>query len=297
MLICISINPETIKIWTPFLIALLVYFLSWRKSKLEKKSEIKTYRGLFINWIRVAKNRTMAQVDACEEFSKSAIASENIDREGITFSPLLFGKLNSISLEKSISAFVFNNSGDNERNLKEFNSIIVCINFFDAIEIEIKTAYNEYSQEMFKLNDQFNTLFISIESAFFKKVNEVGDDHGDPNFVHTQALNEMRIIWRDSIPNGENSNAIHTFDKLVKPSIQYVHEKFNQDKENKFLMEMYDLFEGMRIVERKWLEYKGGYSERIKSYGNQIKEAFERLEKTIEYFESNTEIVGIWEIK
>ncbi len=297
MLICINITADFLKTWGPFIILFVGYFLTIAKARSDKRKEIVAYRDLFISWVKIAKNRTLKQVSACEEFSVAALASENIDREGITFSPLLYGKLNSISLEKSISAFVFNSSGDNEKNLKEYNSIIVHINFFDAMELEIRSAYNEYSQEMSKLNEQFNNLFITIERTFFTKDNEVGNNHNDPNFAYIQFLGEIRNNWRNNIPNGGNSSAIHTFNNLINPSIEYVHEKYNLNRGNKFLMEMYDQLDGMRIVERFWLDNKKGFSERIQNYGNQIKEAYEGLEKTMEYFETRTEIVGIWEIK
>ncbi len=282
--------------WIPFIIFLLGYFLTWRKSQIDKRDENIIYRNLFISWVRTAKNRTKEQSRSCQEFADDLLNSKYIDTVPFKSSPLMYERLNNLNFDKAIKAFVFNSTGKD--NLLRFNSLIANVNYLTVVGPELKEKYEKSYKSMELINSEFNSTFLKIEALFFRKVSEVGQDthHSDARYI--KVLNDFRNAWTESIDKSEEvSTTQHTIEKLIKPSLEFIKSSFNQKKGNVFLLEMYDLLNTMILINRKWNVYKKGTSEIFRNYGEAIELSYGELEKDIDYFQIQTKLVSYLKIK
>jgi hypothetical protein len=283
--------------WIPFIIFFLGYFLTWRKNQLDKKKEIKIYRDLIIEWITLAKVRTTTQIANCRAFSKSILESEHIDAAPYKHAPLMYEKLNAINIDKTINVFVFNSSGLQTDKLQNFNKLTANINFLDKVEEELKQKYEKSSVQFLAVNEEFNKTFISIESIFLRRVNETGVVRGNKDFKHIQTLNDLRVVYDKTSGDAKDGiTAIHTFDKLVTPWLEYVQAAFNHDKSNAFLFELYNELTNMQLIKRRWKAYKDGYSQIFINYADQMEISYSDLEDCVAYF-NKSKIASWWKVK
>ncbi|MBL4675241.1 MAG: hypothetical protein JKY70_03400 [Mucilaginibacter sp.] len=282
--------------WIPFTVFFLGYFLTLRKSQLDKRKESKIYRDMVITWISLAEKRTNTQAENCKKFAENLVQSEYIDNVQYLSAPLMYEKLNSINIDKSVNALVFNLKGFQTDKLKNFNKLIANINYLDKVEAELKAKYERVRDSMHEVAKEYNDAFIKIETIFFRKVNEDGFERGHKDFRHVNTINDFRAVWGKDAPESVyGASAKHTFEKLIKPSKEYISGAFNSDKSNKFLFDMYEQLNNMMFVERKWNLYKKEYSEMFKQYSSDINESYSDLKECIEFYK-RSQLVSWWNI-
>jgi hypothetical protein len=294
----LEISKLIFNMWTPYIIFAVGYFLTWRKSQLDKKKDVLVYRDLFIEWIVVAKKRTLAQAENCLSFSKSLRDSVYIDAERFSSMQLMYEKLNTINTDKVINAFVLNVKSKDNKQLENFNKLISNIHFLHLIDSELKEKYDKSVQDAYVLNQMFNDSFIDLQKFFLKKVNEVGDNKDHKDYKYVKILGDFRKNWESTSEVSElGFTAVHTFDKLISPSIEFVVDCFNKDKTDTFLLDIYNELNMMVLIKRRWEVYKVGHSQIFEDYGNAIKSSYQGLEDCVKYFKEKTELLSLFSIR
>lgn len=85
-----------IKLFVP--LALTIIY-TWIKSRLKKKSEVKSYRELFISWLDLTDKALKEQIKCCEEFIERLTSTKNIGSQLFQYTRLHANKTDDIPVK------------------------------------------------------------------------------------------------------------------------------------------------------------------------------------------------------
>ncbi|MDP2387879.1 MAG: hypothetical protein Q8M29_16015 [Bacteroidota bacterium] len=277
-------------------IFILTQLISWIKSKSEKRKEILSYRNIITQWVTLIESSITQQINACRDFSTRLTNSTDIHPETFQYNKLQVEKVESISVDRYISAFVTNSTGAEEPNYRMTFSLISQFNFLKNIENEIPNIYSVYQKQTFEIMDEWNVNFRSLDSLISKQTVTVRTTTNHPTAIfHTQVL-QTANAWLNGAPNGRSSVS-YSMTNLIEPLSTFVKVELNTNPNNDYAFNLSACLQELRISHLKWQTNLSGNILVFTGIADKLNDVYTGLTNSRNHFIDNTRVRYFWAIK
>lgn len=292
--------PEGLaRILIPVVVTITIFFLghfiSWLKSKFERKKEVDSYKNLISKWVELIQKAIEAQTHSCSEFANSL--DKSVDMTPLRFSAnkLLADKIDSLPLDKLINAFAVNTTGDNDKNYKMTFNLVSQFNFLKHVEQVIEKNYEAYAKFFDELVKSWNTKFIEFDNIISTQSKVIGknQNHADYNF-HVEVVKVANEWLKNS--GKENNSVRHSETNLILPLISLTAKELDKSQSD-YAFKLSKVVSDLKLEVIQWDSAKGFYSTVFKSSATKINDAYDKLVESKLHFQKNTKTVGVFRIK
>ena len=292
--------PEGLaRILIPVVVTITIFFLghfiSWLKSKFERKKEVNSYKNLISKWIELIGKAIETQIKSCSEFASSLDKSEDMTPLRFSANKLLADKIDSLPLDKLINAFAVNTTGDNDKNYKMTFNLVSQFNFLRHVEQLIEKNYEAYAKFFDELVKSWNIKFIEFDNIISIQSKIIGKNqtHTDYNF-HVEVLRIANEWLRDAAK--EKNSVRHSENKLILPLIDLTSTELDKSQSD-YAFKLSKIVSDLKLEIMQWDSSKGFYSSVFSGTATKIKDAYDKLEEAKLHFESNTKTVSVFRLK
>jgi|GEM_PF-4235074 len=272
---------------TPYFILAFGFIFSLGTIQFSKYNETKIYIKLIVSWICVSEKRTRGMVQNCLSYSNRIISSETINNEILHHEPMLFSRLNGLSLEKAVCIFISNIKSSETIKLNAFNLLIPNINYLTEVEKEIVLHFDQANKDFIEIGKAFNITLETIEELYFDacfkyKQNNIFDlifDKHNKMFKNLWEL-DVKILKGDKLIVSHKK----VFELCLSPLHIYFKKASNENIPDKFAFAMSKELNKSIVVYINWLAIQQSYSDLFTHYGNTIENSYNSLQESAIFY-------------
>jgi len=286
-------SDDVLKYLIPTSVTIFVFTLglltAWVKANIERRRQYQQLRSLFITWIPNFERPVIAYAANCDDFSARLNTSERLSSESMALIPLNVDKLASIDINQMVKTFIYNTTGDPQQNNEQLYYMVSNLEYLVNLGPEMEAKYNEHYISTNNLLKEWNAAFIEL-SDLQLKVFKNQTDKSEARLTMEKQLRTNIINW--TAQNQDNpQNTVVTYNHLLVPNLKSLNSYFQQTKsEEQVVVDLTAALHRVTITYRQWRASHEGYAIVFINYGDKLRNCYERLQASIDYFELNTKI-------
>lgn len=295
-------KPDSMaKIWIPASIPIIVLaatlLYSWYIRKKSIWNEAQSYRRLILEWIELIGSSVNSQIESCTDFVQRIENTEVVQPEKILYIDMLAEKVNSIGLDRFINTFIINSTHNKKNtNNKMTYNLIAQFNYLQSVELELKNTYNIYHEQMTSFLDDWNKYFIEFHNLISHYSKTIGKDEENLAYNFHIDVNQLSNQWINDMPKSGITKE-YVFIDLIKPLSDIVKEELSKGNKHDYVYELSSIIGNFNILRRKLESNINGNALLFRSYATNITTAYSTLITAKDYFNNNTKVLNIWNIK
>lgn len=273
--------------FAPFVILFLGYLISKRRNHKVKFEESNTYLRMVIGWVSVSKDRTLQQASRLRTYSNELSECEYIQNATFYNEPMLFGKLNTISLEDSLKYLVTNIEGPYDPKIKKYSHFISNINYLAEVEAIIAINFALANTNLEKVTSDFNNINARIENIFYTKHIYLKQNRDKLEESMIEKYDILRKELNQSVVDSKKGPTGKQFyEILVDPALLYFKEQYEANPGNEFCYRMHSELVEMLRVRNQWDYYKHLHVGLAQNYASGIENSYKVLEECVEFYQN-----------
>lgn len=275
-----GIEYDFARILIPVIVTLIVFltgqFISWVKSKYERRNELKSIKTTIEQWIILIKPTITTQIAGLNEFSKTLKNTEDIHPERFKTSSMLVNKLQQLELRDLIDTIMVNLNGDEEEKAKLLFNIVSQVEFLSKIENHLIKNYENFKSYTLELMEEWNNGFMELNTVMNEtsyQINQV-----EPNCEFVVMKNKIADCF---LRNKETQPVKKILDNFIYPLETEVN-KYLQTSENKrLILNLAYKIDNLKITHKKWEAHKKGHILLANDFSERIDNVYKVLEDVV----------------
>ena len=286
-------SDDVLKYLIPTSVTIFIFTLGlltqWFKANLERRRQYRQLKNLFINWIPNLQKPIYTYAGNCDDFSARLTASERLSPESMAFIPLNAAKLANIDINQLVKTFIYNSTGLQKENNEQLYYMVSNLEYLDDLHPEMEAKYNEHYTGTNSLMNEWNTAFIALSDLQVKVFN----DQLPKSAARIALENDLRhnIVNWTAQSQANPQNTVITNNHLLVPNLQLLNNYFQQTQsEEQVVVDFTAALHRAAIIFRQWRAGHEGYAIIFTNYGIKLRECYERIQASINYFEKETRI-------
>jgi len=286
-------SDNVLKYLIPTSVTLFVFTLGlitqWWKANLERRRQYRQLKNLFINWVPNLRNPVYTYAGNCDDFSARLTASERLSAESMAFIPLNAAKLASIDINQLVKTFIYNSTGSQKENNDQLYYMVSNLEYLDDLHPEMEAKYNEHYTGTNNLMNDWNAAFITLSDLQVKVFN----DPMPKSAARTALENDLRnnVVNWTALSQANPQNTVITYNNLLVPNLQLLNNYFQQTlSEEEVVSDFTSALHQAAIIYRQCRAGNEGYATVFTNYGNKLRECYDKIQTSINYFEKETRI-------
>lgn len=146
---------------------------------------------------------------------------------------------------------------------------------------------------MFSFMDEWNNNFTELLRIKNKYRKIINNDQNNPLYnFHRKITNLLNVYTLN-----EKFTTKNAINNLLVPMVGIVELELSENLNNEYASEVHSSLLKLGIVETKWKTTVNGYAYLFRRYSESIKDSYDALVKSKDYFHDKTKIAKIWNIK
>jgi hypothetical protein len=286
-------SDDVLKYLIPTSVTLFVFTLGliaqWLKANMERRRQYRQLKNLFINWVPNLQNPVTIYAANCDDFSTRLTASERLSPESMAFIPLNAAKLAGIDINQLVKTFIYNSNGAQKENNQQLYYMVSNLEYLDDLNPEMEAKYQEHYAGTNSLMNDWNAAFIALSDLQVKVFNSQVPKTA-ARIALDNALRNNVINWT-ALSQASPQNTVITYNHLLVPNLQLLNNYFQQThSEEQEVVDFTAALHRAAIIYRQWRAGHEGYATIFTNYGTKLRECYNRIQASINYFENETQI-------
>jgi len=277
-----GIDYDFATILIPVIVTLFVFlmgqFISWIKSKSERRNELKSIKTTIEQWIILIKPTIETQINGLNEFAEALKNTEEIHPERFKTSSMLVSKLQQLGLRDLIDTIMVNLKGKEEEKAKLLFNIVSQVEFLSKIESHLISNYENFKSYTLELMEEWNKAFRELFHEMNEATYQITQVEAGCDFL----LEKNKIannFLTDS--QGQTQTTKKTLDTFIYP-LEIEVNKFLKTSDNKHLiLNLAYKIDNLKIINKKWEEHKKGHILLANDFSNKIEDVYSVLEDVV----------------
>ena len=196
--------------------------------------------------------------------------------------PFLINKLDNLELEKLIELIIINSKGDKKANSKLLFKIVKWVHKLSNIEKNVISKYEDYMNYAWKLSDQWNANFKTIQEFGTVIFNKLANSESDEKQFYDDALVFMDALSKIK-PEDNNTQTI--LEVCIIPLHELCSTYIRSNKAFDYVFKLKSSLFELTLLWHQWSGYKNGIERHFLLIEKNTTETLKILKESIEIFD------------
>lgn len=299
--VILGIPLDLARILIPAIVTVSIFilgqFVLWTKTKLEKWHEVTSYRNLILNWSDLIEKAVNQQISGCRLFTEQLEKSDDLNPQGFQYNRMHTDKILDISIDKYISCFVTNSTGDERQKEKWCYNLISQYNFFLDMEDKLPDTYKTYQKQTLEIMEEWNEKFSIFDDITSRQSQQVNANPEHENALIHKRVMQIANSWRQSAEPTGRSVYDNTMSLLIIPLANIINDEFLKHPSNSYVYDLSKCLQDIKIVDLKHKANKEGNIMVFNRIADTMTDSFKTLIETKNSIQSETSVKRFWTVK
>lgn len=285
----LGLPQDLASILIPVVVTIIIFglglFFQWRSKQKDKLNRLSSFKTLIIEWSRLSEKTITTQCSLYSKLVDDIKKEKSMQPVSFYHEPFLIDKLDDLDLEKLIELIIINSKGDKKTNSSLLFKIVKWVHKLSNIEKNVIDKYEDYMNYAWKLSEQWNSNFRTIQDFGTSIINKIENTENIEKQFYKDAFVFMDALSKIK-PEDNNTQTI--LEVCIIPLHELCSKYIRSNNAFEYVFKLKSSVFELTLLWHQWSGYKNGIERHFLLIEKDTTETLKDLKESIAIFDNMT---------